>query len=497
MIKENEKTLLRILNPIFLMILLLKILESFVLKGHGDGVSYHLVMPRYILEYGFLYPHKNFFLTAQTGIFDYIYTIPQALFTSGLSAHLISQFIHFFFSIILAILFFNDLFKKHRIVFTLMAISFLTFNRSPDFFIYAKNDGFLAFVFLFATVLTFNELPDNRLVYRWVTKHRHLFIGFFLGFLPVIKMNGLIYSFVLFCTYVFLERKNLRSLVKPLILAALTSSIIFLRNWLIVKNPTFPAFIELFPTLATPEMIAFHNAWLKNSAGLIGVLKNYIIAFTPKNIFYLFIPLAWWNHKNNFKKRNIIPFFVFCFTSLYCLRNPGYAAERFYFGCHFVMIYFVAKSLEAFLNNNQRINLKHMVLMILVIFADSKIDKTVKRVFNFYGDIYRLGYTTDLLHKYAPYTKIWQYVEANSNVASDYAPMQYYAPPKVRLFQAGNSIEANFFLSCEKISEDKLNFFQYFLLKLPLEQCLPLELKLEDALVIENGYALFKLKGIN
>jgi len=261
-----------------------------------------------------------------------------------------------------------------------------------------------------------------------------------------------------------------------------------------VKNPTFPAFMELFPTNATPEMIKFHNSMLNVPASLTGILKNFLIAFTPKNLFFLFPLLILKNYREDRIRLNVLPLIIFLFTTLYCLRNPGYAAVRFYFGCHFVLLLFLGLSLQNVSFKNPPQAKTYLFIMIALILADSKIDKSVKRISHFYWDLLSHIERQDFLIKYVPHAIFWEKVEPNSNIASDKFPMQYYAPKNTVLYQAGNAKEANFFISCQKHQNSPS--FQYFLLVRPLTGCFRDNLDINDAIVKTSQYALFKVNSL-
>jgi hypothetical protein len=478
----------KLFSIFFFILLFLKIMESFVLKGHGDGVSYHLVLGKYILEHGFSYAHFKFYLSNLTGLFDYLYVIPQFFFGSGLLAHISSQFLHFACSILFAILIFSKVFER-KTIFYATGVFLLSFDRSPDFFIYAKNDGFLALVFLIGVLLICGELKKL----NFSNLSSHILLGTIAGLLPVIKMSGLIYSLALSGLYLIQLRPNLKKLIFFCFAGLLASSPIFIRNWIVIGNPVFPAFLELFPTKVTPEMMSFMNSWLKSSASVDGVLKNFIVAFTPKILGFLAIPLIWLNYKRDRAILNRVPILILLFTTCYCFINPGYPAERFYFGCHFVLIYFIFKSLEA-LEQEGGIKGAYWVFILLVMLADSKVDKVVKRVFHYYPDVVELGFGQDLLHKYAPYTKIWDFVEEGSLIVTDAAPMVYYSKKGVRMYQAGHSFEANFLWSCRKGDLDKYKTFDYALIgNSNWNDCTRKISKMEKRLVSAGGYTLFRI----
>ncbi|MCF8057848.1 MAG: hypothetical protein K9K67_01020 [Bacteriovoracaceae bacterium] len=469
----------------FFFLLILKILESFVLKGHGDAVSYHQVLGRYILEYGFIAAHRDFYLSNMTGLFDYIYTIPQWIFGSYIKAHLISQFLHMACSLLVGIWVFSKVFKE-KILFYSAGIFLLSFARSPDFFIYAKNDGALAITFLIGTLLVFKKIGIN-----FTHIKRHLLIGLCLGLLPAIKMSGIIYALVLGITYLLKYFREWKLVTIGTLLSLSIASIIWFRNWHFIGNPLFPAFLDFFPTRATPEMKAFMESFLKNPASFGGILKNYAVAFSPKFIGYLSLPAVIYNYKKGRTELNQLFWLIFGFTSLYCLINPGYPAERFYFGCHFVLIYFLLES-SSYVLSEVRISPRWLVLTLILFLADSKIDKMTKRVTIYYKDVYQMGVSKELLNYYAPYTVIWNHVAPNSNVVSDHAPMQYYAPRGTRLYQAGHSYEANFLRKCITPTKEQLAFFDYYIAKVPMGNCHALQENTSDAIIIHHNYALFK-----
>ncbi len=478
----------RLFCIVFFSLLSLKVLESFVLKSHGDGVSYHLVLGRYILEYGFGYAHHEFYLSSLTGLFDYLYTFPQVLFGSGVIAHLSSQFMHFACSILLAIFIFSKIFKD-KLVFYSSSIFLLTFDRSPDFFIYAKNDGFLALVFLIGILI----LSDEWKQINFKTLKAHLVLGIVTGMLPLIKMSGLIYAVALFVFYLVKLRPNPKNLAVFILAGACTSLPVFIRNWIVIGNPFFPAFLELFPTKITSAMMSFMNSWLKSPASFSGVLRNFFIAFTPKLFALVALPLAYLNYKRQDRELNYLLILIFLFTTFYCFINPGYPAERFYFGCHFVLIYFIFKSFNLLILKKE-IKSAYWILVLILLLIDSKVDKFVKRVFNFYPDAVSLGLNEDLLNKYAPYTKIWKYVKENSRLVTDAAPMVYYAPKGVRMFQAGHSVEANFLWTCNNGDLEKYKSFNYAVIRDPNWNECTREIVLNSRkLIATEGFTLYEV----
>lgn len=438
----------KVLGVLFSFVLLLKFGECFVPYQHGDALSYHLVLPKLILERGFVKAHQDFYLGNIAGFFDYLYIIPQWIFESKLWAQIFSQFMHSSISLFLGVFTFYKIFKKNKATFFLGSLSLLTFARSADFFLYAKNDGALAVTFLLGTLLIFNRLGRSL-----TSAKKNLFIGICLGLMPAIKMSGLIYAATLGLFYLYKSYQNKESL-KAIMIASGTSlaivSITFIKNWIFVGNPLFPAFLEFFPTKATPEMITYMNSLLKKPANLLGTLQNYLIAFSPKALGVLVIPSLFYNFKKKRHELNQLIYLILIFTSLYCLINPGYPAERFYFGCHFVLFYFLTETLYNLFDDSK--GQKTVLITVLLIFslADSKIDKMFKRNYEFLKSATTLGFGKELLHKYIPHTFIWEKVKENSIILSDHLPMQYYAPKGSILYQAGHSQEANFLRTCQK-----------------------------------------------
>ncbi len=476
----------RIFAFVFYFLLILKTLESFVLMSHGDALSYHLVLGKFILEDGFYKAHKEFYLGNMTGIFDYLYILPQWLFGSFIKAQMASQFFHFLFSLVGGVFLFSKVFRE-KIIFYSAGICLLTFARGPDFFIYAKNDGPLALTFLVGTLLVFRRVGEGLSPLR-----RHILIGLCLGLLPAIKMSGVIYAAILGLTYVFKNLKEFKLVALATMISLAVASIIWIRNWYFVGNPLFPAFLNLFPTKATPEMITFMESFLKQPGSLLGVFKNFIIAISPKAVGFLVIPACFYNYTRKKGDRNQILFLLLGFTALYCTINPGYPAERFYFPCHFILFFYLGETLKD-VSKETWWNPNMIYLLFLIFLADSKVDKVTKRVFSFYRDVVVLGDSKSLLYKWIPHTKIWNKVKRSAKIISDLAPMQYYTPKNVRLYQVGHSEQANFLYGCKVSFHKELEGFDYYIVNVRVGNCKDLPLYTEELLFNQDGYALFKL----
>lgn len=489
--KELSK-LEKLLAFLFYLLLILNFGECFVPFLHGDALSYHLVLPKLILERGFIQAHEDFYLGNIAGLFDYLYIIPQWIFDSKLRAQIISQMMHTSVSLFLAVFIFYKIFgkagKKDKITFYLASISLLTFARSADFFHYAKNDGALAVTFLLGTLLTFKRIGGN----LTATK-RNLFIGLCLGLLPAIKMSGLIYSAALGLFYVFKNKHDFKGIALATLLSLAIVSITFVKKWVFVGNPLFPAFLELFPTKATPEMIAFMNGMLKKPASLSGVLQNYLIAFSPKAIGFLVIPSFLYNIKKRRHELNQLVLLLLFFTTLYCLINPGYPAERFYFGCHFVLFYYLAETLFYFLKEST-LKISHIAVFLLIfVLVDSKIDKIIKRNIELISRTSKLGFGKELLQKYIPHTEIWDYVAKDSNILSDFMPMQYYAPKGSLLYQSGHAEEANFLRTCDQPQSNEIFFFNFYIRNRSQKQCVKLDENIKSKKWVYGTYEVLSI----
>lgn len=477
----------RIFAFVFYFLLIIKTLESFVLMSHGDALSYHLVLGKFILEDGFYKAHEEFYLGNMTGIFDYLYILPQWLFGSYIKAQMISQFFHFLFSLVGGVFLLSKVFKE-RVIFYSVGICLLTFARGPDFFIYAKNDGPLALTFLFGTILVFRRLGEGLSPIK-----RHILIGLCLGLLPAIKMSGVIYAVVLGLTYVLKNLKEFKLVVLAAMISLAVASIIWIRNWYFVGNPLFPAFLNAFPTKATPEMITFMESFLKQPGSLLGILKNFIIAISPKAVGFLVIPACFYNHAGKKGDRNQILFLLLGFTALYCTINPGYPAERFYFPCHFILFFYLGETLGDVIQ--ERWWKPNMIYLLLLIFlADSKIDKVTKRVFEFYSDSMSLGLTKELRDKWIPTTPLWDHVSEYSLILSNGVPMQYYLPKGSRLHQMGHSLKADFAIKCDKTNLSEIYSFNFYIKRISLKECKDLRASLNKVSVTSNGLSLHRVK---
>ncbi len=475
----------RIFAFVFYFLLIIKTLESFVLMSHGDALSYHLVLGKFILEDGFYKAHKEFYLGNMTGIFDYLYILPQWLFGSFIEAQMISQFFHFLFSLVGGVFLFSKVFKE-KIIFYSVGICLLTFARGPDFFIYAKNDGPLALTFLVGTLLVFRRLGEGLSPIK-----RHILIGLCLGLLPAIKMSGVIYAAVLGLTYVLKNLKEFKLVALATMVSLAVASIIWIRNWYFVGNPLFPAFLNIFPTKATPEMITFMESFLKQPGSLLGIFKNFLIAISPKAVGFLVIPACFYNHAGKKGDRNQILFLLLGFTALYCTINPGYPAERFYFPCHFILFFFLGETLGE-VTKESWWRPAFFYIVFAAILVDSKVDKVINRTGKFYSDLFFYKNTRQLQEKWISFSYIWRYVKPYSIIYSENVPMQYYAPKGARLFQAGHSREANFLRNCEIPPRRRKDRDTYLILNIE-DSCKLLLDKLQKPIVVIGPNSLHSL----
>lgn len=445
---EKQLKISSIIFKIFVVVFLLKFLEAFYPFMHGDPLNYHLVWPRLVIETSFSEMVNDFFPFFQSGYFDILYFIPNLIFGNHLGTQILGQVIHQTLSLGITSILFYFLFDK-SILGMLAAIAVLTLSNSSDFFLYAKSDGFLAFMTLVTALLALESRFEDK---KW---HPYL-VGFLLGFLPGIKMNGLLMSLAIGLFYFWKNRKKFDALIKVILLAILSISPKIFLNWYYLKSPLFPGFLGLFPGVLDPYLIKTFNELMNNPINLNTFLWQLSVFFKAK-IFFLILPfLIYFNFK--FKKKNsLIIWNSILIFILYLGLNGGVKAARFIFPCMFLNTYFIFKSLESYTLKN-----RHYVLILLVLLIDSKLDKSVVRIVD-YSKSYLTLSENEILLKYNYLNNMWKFIDTKNRVKtfifSDNFGQMFYSPQGVRIFHYPTHPQTIFFHDCK--NSDEMKNYQY------------------------------------
>lgn len=393
----------KILKYLFIVIFVIKALESLTLFSHGDALSYHLVWPKLVLNNGIKHTLENFYSIWLSGYFDFIYFIPNTIFGHGEKAQQAGQFLHFFFSIGLgSLILVKAVARPYN---WLAGVALLTISYSADFFLYAKNDGFIALMSLIAFIMISKK--STNLNYK---------LGLIFGIAIGTKLTALFFTLPLGIYYLIncLKKKSY-DFVWVVFVTLLTIFPIMYLKFLYLETPFYPGLLSLFPGNIPKSVISLYAPMLSSPLTFASLISNIKILFVFKaasvvTLFYVY-------YKS--KDRSLInEGLIVCLTSfsLYLFFNGGIVVGRFYFSCFFIITYI------AF--NNLQIKSKYLILFMLLILIDSKIDKSVKRAFK--------NITKNQSHQiHIPRSTIWGYVPKNSKVIAHMYTQTYYAHPSI------------------------------------------------------------------
>lgn len=440
----------KIFSIIFFIVLGLKLFESFLPYDHSDPLYYHLAGARIWYEYSWSHLWENLTAYAQAGYFDLAYVLLFYVFSSLLTIQIFGQILHLLFSLVFASFFIRTK-LKHSIFGILGAISLLTISKDSSYFVLAKNDGVMAFC---ALVLS----------YLIIERKSYLWIGVCFGLLVGIKMSGLFVAIPLFCIFlvdfIFKKRKWSEFLKCSLIVVLLIAPQL-IKNTIYTGNPFFPGLLKSFPGTLTPAILDHYFHFFD-----VPITKEIfwqLIAdfFLGKFVFLLAIPLFILNWKEKRTRLNLYYLVATSVFILYLYLNGGYRAARFFFSSFFITNYFIFRSLD-FIDFKKLIKPVSIVLLLLI-FADSKLDKSFKRGFTFIRDISTLS-EEKMIDKHIPHVEIWKSLPKNEGeliyILTDYRSESFYLPKGYRLHQPDHTRGPNFFYYCQD-PEDIQKIYQY------------------------------------
>lgn len=459
------------------MVVLVKGLEVLVPMSHGDALYYHLPIAKLWLESGFYKMHQELCGSLQGGLYDYAYLLPVSIFGNTVIAQVMAQLMYYLFGVISILYIIVHKLKLTDINKCFAIILMMTFAVESDFFIYAKNDAILASLGFIASL----EIFEN---YFSGSKDKLFLKGLLLGLLPLIKINGLLISGILGLYYI-LNTRNLKQICIVATTALIVCSPIFLRNFYFIKSPFFPALLTLFPGTLNEAIISFYKSAMTASLGWNSLLFH-LRAFFAFKIIIVFVLIL--NFKTILKDKNLIRYFLLSCTIFvfYLLINGGVEASRFYFICYFLNSYIVLAIIK-------KINPKYALMILVVLLADSKVDKAFKRLKTVYNRAIDSKNLTEFTNKNIPLTNIWNYTSADTTILTDDFSQIFYAPKGTRVFAHQCNQEAYFLNNCDDISQ--LATFDYVILsknKNTNNQCTDTIKATYNLLIEQNGYLLYQ-----
>lgn len=441
------------IKVLFYTVFSLKALESMTIFPHGDALNYHLVVPRLVLESGWNNVFDSFFAVFLSGYYELIYFLPNLLFGNHVYAQISGQLLNFWLSLGLSCwLLIRYIPNKNYAM--LAGLSLITLSKGNDFLLYAKNDAFLATLclWLFLDIL-------HKKVEDW----NPLFFGLFYGLIPSIKLNGLFFLAPLFLYIAFRKKFDLKFLAKIATVAFFTHLPVFLiKNHFLGGAIFFPALLGIFPGDLSENTIQLFNGYTNAKITLSNFGKYIALFFTGKIIFLSF-PFLFFKVRKN-PKAIVSIFVILTNFILILLMNGGVYSERFLFPMLFTMI-------GAFFYLLEKVHIppKAILFLSLLILADSKIDKVIKR------DIKVLKYLTlnsqemtELRKKEIPLSTVWDHIKVKKNqeftyVFSDNFVQTFYSPQGIRVDMYPSSPNTFPYKKCEE--EKFLDRFSYFIMR--------------------------------
>jgi hypothetical protein len=460
---------------VFIFIFLSRCIESLLPYDHSDALYYHLAGAKIWYFESFKHLILNLPSYAQAGMFDLFYYPLFFLHLSLVKTQSLAQFLHFFCSIGLAAIFCLSTGRK-SLWSVLAALSMLTIAKDGSYFVFAKNDGVLALMGLF-------------LCYSVVERKPWWLIAILMGSLPLIKLSGIYVVIPTSLLYVYLNR-NFKDVIRVASISVLMLSLALLKNYFITGNPFFPGATNHFRGLLSQSMIDYNLGFFGNGVTLNTFKGLLTDLFLGKIILLFSIPVFFYN----LKRKNFSPNFYFLTAitifSIYLITNGGYQAARFFFSCHFLLIYFLFVSLK-----HLELNPLWMTLILLLILADAKVDKSVKRAWFAIRDYATLS-DSQIVLKHIPHTHFWQFLpKANEPklILTDYVSESYYLPPQYTLHIPDHSPQADFLYHCEGNNINELNRYQFALLMKNLANPCYEKIRKGKLLTSKNGFELFEL----
>jgi hypothetical protein len=464
-----------IFSVVFLLIFLSRCIESLLPYDHSDALYYHLAGAKIWYFTSFKDLILNLPTYAQAGIFDIFYYPLFFLKLSLVKTQSLAQFLHFFCSIGLAS-FFCLMSGRKTWWGVLAAIAMLTIAKDGSYFVFAKNDGVLALIGLFTA-------------YSVVEKKPWLQTALLMGLLPLIKLSGIYVVIPTSLLYVYLNR-NIKDILRVAVISIAMLSLALLKNYFVTGNPLFPGGSNHFPGLMSPSMIQYNQGFFGNGvtlATLKGLLSD---LFLGKIILIFSVPVFFYN----LKKKNISANYYFLIALVifltYVLTNGGYQAARFFFTCHFLLIYFLFLSFKS-------IELKPswMIAILILILADAKVDKTMKRAWYAIRDYSSLS-EKEIVLKHIPHTHFWEKLPISQLpqfIVSDYVSETYYLPSNYILHIPDHSPQADFLYHCEGERFNELKRYQFALISKNLINACYQKIRQGTLLLKKEGFELYLL----
>ncbi|EQC43427.1 glycosyltransferase 87 family protein [Bacteriovorax sp. Seq25_V] len=435
---KDRKSLIY-LYVILALIIVVKFLETLTPFNYADSLYYGMVIGKNLSWQSL----KDSYLTVcgsfQSGLVEFLQAYPISKMGGNIWTQVTMQAMHFIFGQLLAgyILYKNIKDKKIAII---AFIAALTISVDSDFFLYSKTDGYLASLGLY----TFFSIRKRNNPY---------IIGLLLGLIPLIKLSGLLITAPL-SLYYMIKNRDFKNILKTAFVALALTSIILIRNYIFTGTPFYPALLKIFPGDVSQTPREYYLSALSspiNSSVLLRVMKDF---FLGKMVFIL-IPFL--IYKNKFKNIEIYLLSLVVF-GIYVIINGGISASRFFFLCFFLNIFYIGISLE-----HARIANKQLVLLLILVLVDSKIDKTLKRDKENIKNIITNNY-----HKYRqdkiPLSKFWDYIPENSKILSDEFSQQFYAPKGVELIFGQCNKKFEPFRNCTEEAYSNIERFDYAIL---------------------------------
>ncbi len=459
-----ESNFRKISLGLFWTIFTLKLFETLCFINYIDPFAYHIAFPRQWYETSFLEALKSNDLYLISGLFDYLYIIPMLIFKGDrFPALLMSQSMHFIFSIGIGSLILNNWFKKYYWG-PVAGLCLLTISKSSTFFLVAKNDGALSL----AVLVSFLIIYDDSFLIRLKGIARAIVIGLSLGLIPAIKLNGLLYVASIGLYFVLKNRKNYALVV----IAVLSSLVLFLpfliKNWLLIRSPFFPALLSLFPGEVSSPMHSFYSRFIGSKFELVHLFKHLQYFFFGKVFFVTSILLLGFKFRRKEPltlSSNYISFIISASGYvLYLFINGGLPTYRFIFPGYFLIVYFIFNELKGYSFELNKFKIVP-ILILVIILADSKVDKSFKRLMKRWDD--RNMSFREVANRDFPYSQFWNYVTVEPNqktyVISDFLTNTYFAPKEVRIKASVVHREGRIITVCDDV--EKLKKYHYALLR--------------------------------
>lgn len=290
----------------------------------------------------------------QTGLFDYLYIIPQLFWGNGEYTLIISQIMHYFAGLGAASLLL--FFAMPKPLGALMGLALLLLPQSSDIFLSVGSMGVVSFITLIISMLYIKMEQTTSIVSQRKLMRR---IGICLGLLASLNIHGLIMAGCFFLPVI--SRFGL-SFGWPLY-TILAFSPIMLRN---IYSLGTPFYAESFPLLAKhtfPISTLLPTLW-----------PNIKSILFPKAVFIFLFS----GFRQNILYDLLIPLLLYSITifTLY----TGNTQAQFFFPVAFVLVYCLGNT--TFIYHQKANNLVFICTALLLIFIDSTIVTSVRRIYH-------------------------------------------------------------------------------------------------------------------